>query len=119
MAIGLVLSVLAVVGIAARLWVPGEFDLGAARAVALAGAGGLVLSFAALRTSFGSSLPLLWSLKVGIAVAAVVGIGGLWAPAGKVMILAKLVVLTASFGLAIAGSRAVTLAEIKELRRAG
>lgn len=119
MAIGLVVAVLAVVGIAARLWVPGEFDLGAARAVAVAGAGGLFLSLVALRRAFGSSLPLLWSIKVAIAVSAVVGIGGLWAPEGKVMILAKLVVLTLSFGVVIAGTRAVTVREIRELRRAG
>jgi O-antigen/teichoic acid export membrane protein len=119
LAVGLVVSVLLVVGISARLWVPGEFDIGAARAVALAGGAGLLLSLVALRRSFGSSLPLLWSIKVAVAVAAVVGFGALWAPEGKVLILAKLVALTLAFFAVIGGTRAVTVKEIKELRRAG
>jgi hypothetical protein len=118
MAIALVLAVLVVVGVAARLWVPGEFDLGAARAVALAGGVGLLASLLALRVGFGAGLAPAWALKVVLAVAVVVGVGMLWAPLGKLLILVKLVVLVVAFVGVIAATRAVTLRELRELRRA-
>jgi O-antigen/teichoic acid export membrane protein len=118
-AVGLVLAVLVTVGIAARLWVPELFDIGAARAVALAGGVGLVLSLAALRHAFGSGLPVLWTVKVVAAVVAVEYLGSIWAADGKILILAKLTALTITFVAIIMATRAVTVRELRELRRAG
>lgn len=119
LALILVGAVLVTVGVGARLWVPELFDVGAARAVAVAGGVGLVLSLVTLHKAFGSSLPVLWTIKVAAAVALVEYLGTVWAPTGKVLILGKLTMLTIAFGAVIAVTRAVTVREIQELRRAG
>lgn len=119
MALALVGVVLITVAIAARLWVPDSFDLGAARAVALAGGLGLACSLGALWYAFRASLALPWVLKIAVAIAVVQAGGMAWAPSGKVLILVKLTALTLAFGAVVALTRAVTLSEIKELRRAG
>jgi O-antigen/teichoic acid export membrane protein len=119
MAMGLVGVVLLTVAIAARLWVPESFDLGAARAVALAGGVGFVCSLGALWYAFRASLPVSWALKVLVAIAVVQAGGMAWAPTGNILILAKLTALTLAFLGVVAATRAVTLREIKELRRAG
>jgi O-antigen/teichoic acid export membrane protein len=119
LAVGLVVLVLLVVGVAARALVPLQFDLGAARAVAIAGGVGFVVAIVILQRSFGAGLPLGWALKVVLAVAAVHGLGWVFTAQAAPAILVKLGASTVLFALVVAATRAVTIAQIRELRRAG
>ncbi len=117
-AVVLVLVPLMVVGIAASILVPEGSTEGAAMAVALAGAAAAIAALIALHRLFKAHLPLLFVAKVGAAIAATELLGRAWTADGKIMILAKLSALTIVFVGVILASRAVTISEIKELRRA-
>ncbi|MCA9657391.1 MAG: oligosaccharide flippase family protein [Myxococcales bacterium] len=117
-AVGLVLVPLIAVGIAATLLVPGGATMGAATAVAIAGAAAAAASLGILHRVFRAHLQPLFILKLAAAIAATELLGRAWAAEGKIMILAKLSALTIVFVGVILASRAVTIAEVKELRRA-
>ncbi len=118
-AIGLVTVVLVTVATLTLLWVPEQGNRGAAMAVVVAGGVGVVVAFAALRGVFGARAPLPYLVKIVAATIAVVLLGQLWSAHGFVMIVAKLAAMTVVFVGIIWGSRAVTVAQLKELRRAG
>lgn len=117
-AIALVLGPLAALAIAAFVLVPTQATEGAATAVAIAGAVAAASALAAMRQIFGAALPLAFVARVGLAVAAVLVLGGLWHPAGKVLILGKLAGLTVVLAAVLLLTRAVTIAEIRGLRSA-
>ncbi len=117
-AVLLVVTPLLVVGIAASILVPGNMTEGAALAVALAGAAAVIAALIALHRVFKAHLQFFFIAKVGAAIAATEILGRLWSAEGKIMILAKLAALTIVFVAVILGTRAVTITEIKELRRA-
>lgn len=117
-AVLLVVIPLLVVAIAASLLVPGGSTMGAATAVAIAGGAAVLGSLAALHRLFRAHLQPLFIVKVAAAVALVEVIGRAWSAQGKIAILAKLAALAIAFVAVILGTRAVTIAEIKELRRA-
>jgi O-antigen/teichoic acid export membrane protein len=118
-ALGVVLSVLVAVSVAATLWVPTLGNAGAARAVALAGGIGAVGALWALAWAFRAWPPGSFVLKLALAVAATAVVGELWAPDGKVLALVKLVALTLTFGAVVFGTKAITRAQLEALRRAG
>ena len=104
--------------------VPDMFTFGAALAVAIAGGVAVVVALVALHRGYGAGVPLPHILKVLAAVAAVEVLARLW-PAmstaglsGKILILVKLVVLASVFVAVVGATRAVTLRQLKELRRA-
>ena len=92
--------------------------MGAATAVAIAGAAAAAASLGILHRVFRAHLQPLFILKLAAAIAATELLGRAWAAEGKIMILAKLSALTIVFVGVILASRAVTIAEVKELRRA-
>jgi stage V sporulation protein B len=118
LALGLVGAPLATVVVAAAVLVPRSFTGGAAMAVAIAGAVGAALALLALHRFYGARLSLGFLIKIVGAAAAVEVASRAWAPAGKVAILAKLVGLAALFVAVVVISRAVTVDEVRGLRRA-
>ncbi len=122
-AVLLVGAPLVVVVVAATVLVPASFTTGAAWAVAAAGVAAAIVAMVALRASFGAAVPLLQLGRIALCVAAVEAVAWIW-PAtatggllGKLAIVAKLVVLAVVFVAAALGSRAVTLTELRGLRR--
>ncbi|HEY8376429.1 MAG TPA: oligosaccharide flippase family protein [Nannocystis sp.] len=113
----LIAAPLLAVAVAGGLLVPGSFTSGGATAVAIGGAAGALASLVALGRGFGAVLPPLFFVKLVAAVALVELAGRAFAPTGKVLILAKLVLLAFVFLAAIAATRAVTPAEVRELRK--
>ncbi len=118
LALGLVGAPLVTVVVAASVLVPRSFTGGAAMAVAIAGAVGAIGALAALHQFYGARLSLGFLIKIAGAALAVEAAARAWAPAGKVAILAKLVVLAALFVAVVVISRAVTVDEVRGLRRA-
>jgi stage V sporulation protein B len=119
MALALVGVVVVTVGVGSVVLVPTMADLGAARAVAIAGGVGGIASLIAVWRYFGASMPLGFALKLALAIGLTSTLGWYWEADGKIMILAKLVALTIVFvGTALA-TRAVTRRQIEDLRRAG
>lgn len=107
---------LAAVAVAGWILVPERFTTGAATAVALAGGFGAVASLVMLARSFRALLPLSFFLKTAAAVGLVELAARAWMPGGKLTILVKLAALAAVY-LGVAGlTRAVTPAELRELR---
>lgn len=107
-----------------NLLVPEMFTFGAALAVAIAGGVAVVVALVGLHRAYGAGVPLPHILKVLAAVAAVELLARLW-PAmstaglsGKLLILVKLVALAVAFVAVVGGTRAVTLRQLQELRRA-
>lgn len=116
-ALGLVAAALGVSAVGAWFAAPILGSDGVAWAVLAAGVAGVLASLVALERHFGVRLPLVWSLKIAVAVAVTGLLGAAWDAEGKVLILAKLVALTVVFIGTVAGTRAVTVAEVKALRR--
>ncbi len=116
---------LVVVVAAAQLLIPEGFTTGAARSVGIAGATGFVIGAVLLWRSFGASLGLFQLAKIAAAVAAVelvssfVTLSSTGGLVGKLLIVGKLVILAGTFIGVVLGTKAVTIAEIRELRRAG
>jgi O-antigen/teichoic acid export membrane protein len=124
-AVSLVLLPLLLVFVGAAALIPSSFTAGAAVSVAVAGGVATVVALAALWWKFRAAIPVAYALKIALAVAAVVGAAQLW-PAvdgvglvGKVLVLVKLAVLSGLFVALVVATRAVTLRDIRELRRAG
>jgi PST family polysaccharide transporter len=117
------LPLVVVVGASYAL-VPHWFTSGAATAVAIAGAVAAVAALVALRGSYGASVPLMHLLKIGAAVSAVEIMARLCpqmsaaGATGKLLVVVKLVVLSGTFLAVAFASRAVTLRQVRELRRA-
>lgn len=108
---------LVVVGAAGFVLVPQSFTSGAATAVAIGGAAGAVASLIALARSLGAALSPVYLLKLLAAVALVEAASRAFAPTGKILIIVKLALLAAVFLGAAAVTRAVTPAELRELRK--
>ncbi|MBL9101369.1 MAG: lipopolysaccharide biosynthesis protein [Myxococcales bacterium] len=108
---------LATVAVSGWLLVPQAFTSGAAMAVAIAGGVGAAAALAVLYRFYGARLSPGFVLKLAGAIAAVELAARVWTPGGKLGILIKLVGLAAVFGGVVLGSRAVTVAEVKGLRR--
>lgn len=108
---------LVVVTTAGLILVPQGFTSGAALAVAIGGAAGAVVSLIALARSLGATLSPLFLAKVLAAVALVELASRTFSPTGKVMILVKLALLAGVFLATAAVTRAVTPAELRELRK--
>ena len=123
-AVFLVSCPLVVVVVVALGLVPLSFTEGAAIAVAAAGAVATVAALVFLRRTFGAAVPLLHLLKLAAAVSAVELTASVWPVmstsglAGKLAIVGKLAVLSVVFIMVVASTRAVTKADLKELRRA-
>jgi len=117
-ALALALAPLAVVFAVGWALVPTQGTSGAAYAVLAAGGVAALAALVALRLAFAVALRAAFLARVALAVALVSGAGVLWQPAGKLGALAKLIALTLVFAATILGSRAITVAEILELRRA-
>ena len=99
-------------------FVPTMGSSGAAYSVAVAGVSATLVSIVALWKAFGVRLSPIFLFKLAAVVAAVVGTGLLWTVDGKLMALVKLTALSLLFVAGAAGSRVVTLEQIKALRRA-
>lgn len=108
---------LAVVSAAGLVLVPQSFTSGAATAVAIGGAAGAVVSLVALARSLGAALSPVFLVKLLGAVALVEVVSRAWAPTSKLLILVKLALLAGAFLAAIVVTRAVTPAELRELRK--
>lgn len=107
-----------VVGAATGLaQVPAHFTSGAALAVAAGGAAGALASLVALARGFGATLPAVFFLKLVAAVGLVELAARSVAPTGKLLILGKLVLLVLAFLGVAAVTRAVTPAELRDLRK--
>jgi peptidoglycan biosynthesis protein MviN/MurJ (putative lipid II flippase) len=95
---------------------------GAAMAVAIAGTLAVVGALVGLRVAFSVRVPWAHLLKLALAVGVVLGLGhvvqvptaGLL---GKLAILGKLGGLGVAFVAVVMGTRAVTVAQLRELRR--
>lgn len=109
---------LATVAAAGWVLVPQGFTSGAAQAVAIAGGVGAVAALAALYRFYGARLSPGFLLKIAGAIALVELAARAWMPTGKLGILIKLVGLAAVFAGVVLGTRAVSVAEVKGLRRA-
>ena len=96
---------------------PGAYGV-LSSAVAAAGALGTIASLLAVYVSFRTGPRLAFVLKIVGAAAAVIAAAQLWRPAGRVGILVELTVLSVGFLLLAFLTRAVTLDELKALRRA-
>lgn len=118
LALGLVAAPLATVVIAGATLVPESFTSGAAMAVAIAGAVGGACALTVLFRVYAVRLSLGFLLKIVGAVGVVEVASRAWSPAGKLAILAKLVGLAALFVAVVVATRAVTVAEVRGLRRA-
>lgn len=118
LALGLVGMPLVTVVVAAAVLVPEGFTSGAAQAVAIAGAVGALGALAVLYRSFAVRLSPGFLLKIVGAVAVVELAARAWAPAGKLAILIKLAALAALFVTVVVATRAVTVDEVRGLRRA-
>jgi hypothetical protein len=118
LALALVGAPLATVVVAASLLVPHSFTSGAAMAVAIAGAVGAVGALAVLIRFYGARLSPVFALKIIAAVCLVEVAARAWAPAGKLAILLKLIALAVLFVTVVVATRAVTLEEVRGLRRA-
>jgi O-antigen/teichoic acid export membrane protein len=124
-ALVLVAVPLVVVVVATRWLIPVEFTTGAAQSVGLAGAAGVLVAAGLLWRAFGATLGLLHMAKLVAAVvavelvAAVLPIASTGGLVGKALIVGKLGVLSAVFVGVVLGTKAVTVAQIRELRRAG
>lgn len=124
MALLLVTVPLLLVVVLTNVLIPEMFTFGAATAVAVAGGFAVLVSLWALHRELGAAVPMPHILKVAAAVAAVELVARLWPVmstaglVGKIFILAKLGVLAAVFIGVVGATRAVTLREVKELRRA-
>ena len=113
----LVALTLAVSAAGAWFGAPRTGSDGVAWAVMTAGSVGALASLVALSHHFGVRLPALWLLKVATVIATLYGVGAMWTPSSKLLILVKLVVLTLAFCAAVVGARVVSVAEVMELRR--
>lgn len=122
-AVGLVAVPLIVVAIAGSVLIPSTFTAGAAWAVAAAGGCAAVAAVLVLGRAFGASVGIGGLLRVACCVAAVEGIAWLWPTVatagvlGKLIIVAKLGVLAATFVAVALATRTLTVAELKGLRR--
>ena len=123
-ALALVLLPLLVVSGLALALVPTHGTTGAAWSVLLAGAVAFALTVVALARFFGARISPLHLAKIAAAVAAVelvafawpqVSTAGLW---GKLGIVLRLVALTVSFVGVVLVTRALTVADLRGLRRA-
>ena len=92
---------------------------GVAWSVMGAGIAAAVAALFALHHHFRAGLQLAWVAKVGAAVGLVVLVGSQWSPSSKLMILVQLALLASCFLAVCFGTKAVTLAEIRELRKRG
>lgn len=92
---------------------------GVAWSVLIAGGVGGVSALLALRYHFGASLSPIWLAKLFVAVVAVCAIGFWWEPHSKLLVIVQLTALTLAFGTIIFLSRAVSIQEIKDLRKRG
>jgi O-antigen/teichoic acid export membrane protein len=102
--------------------VPTRFTSGAALAVAIAGLLAFVAASWALARNFRASVPLATIARVAVCVAIVEALAWVWpaTPAGfvgKLVILAKLATLAVAFIASALLTRAVTMAELRGLRR--
>jgi hypothetical protein len=70
------------------------------------------------RRIFGAGLAPLFLAKLALACAAAAGVAHFWQVQGRVMILVKLCVVSGAFLAVAAATRAVTLEQLKALRRA-
>lgn len=118
LALMLVGAPLATVVVAASVLVPQSFTSGAAMAVAIAGAVGAAGALALLYRFYGARLSPGFVLKILAAVGLVELTARAWSPAGKLAILAKLIALAVVFVTVVVATRAVTLEEVRGLRRA-
>ncbi|TPV93814.1 MAG: hypothetical protein B7733_18605 [Myxococcales bacterium FL481] len=118
-AVFLVGLTLATVVAAASAWVEAHADVGAAAAVCVAGGVGVTASLVAVRVGLGVAMPWLHFGKLGLAIAAVEGLGYVWKADGYLETLGKLTVATAAFVAVLALTKAVTLRQLQELRHAG
>jgi stage V sporulation protein B len=118
--LALLLVGLPVATVAAAAWVlvPANFTGGAALAVAIAGGVGAVGALAALWKFYEARLSLAFVAKILAAVVLVELASRAWLPSGKVAILAKLIGLAVVFVTVVLATRAVSVAEVKGLRRA-
>jgi O-antigen/teichoic acid export membrane protein len=101
---------------------PAQHAQGAAIAVASAGVLAVVGALVVLRVVFGVRLPWVHLLKLALAVGAVLGLGyALQVPTagllGKLAILGKLGALAMAFVAVVMATRAVTVTQLRELRR--
>lgn len=115
----LVMVTLGAVVVATLAWIGEYADLGAAYGVCLAGGLGSVGALVALRFALGVHMPWFHFAKLVVAVVVVELIGRGWSASGKVETLGKLVVTTLAFVAVVVVTKAVTLHQIKDLRRAG
>lgn len=116
-ALALIAAPLAVVAAIGATLVPTQFTTGAATAVAIGGAAGALASLVALARGFGARLPATFLLKLAAAIGMVELAARAFAPTGKLLIVAKLVLLVAVFLGVTAATRAVTPAELRDLRK--
>ncbi|MBL4685641.1 MAG: oligosaccharide flippase family protein [Nannocystaceae bacterium] len=106
----------------AFLLCPGQHAHGAAIAVVVAGGAASVAGLTALRYVFGVQPPWMHLLKLAAAVGAVFLLGAI-VPVptagliGKIAIVGKLSLLSATFIAVAFGTKAVTIAQLKALRR--
>lgn len=124
MAIGVVAVPLVSVVAAAFGLIPSMFTMGAAVAVCIAGALGAITALVVLWRTYRAAVPALHVVKILVAVVAVELVSRAW-PAfehggmqGKLLIVAKLAILAVTFVAVAMGLGAVSLREIRELRRA-
>lgn len=103
---------------AASVLVPQSFTGGAAVSVAIAGAVGAVGALMVLSRFYAARLSPAFLLKIFGAVAVVEAASRAWAPTGKLAILVKLVGLAVMFVAVVVVTRAVTVEEVRGLRRA-
>lgn len=108
---------LVTVVVAGWVLVPQAFTGGAAMAVAIAGAVGATAALAVLYRFYGARLSPGFLIKLVGAIAAVELAARMWMPGGKIGILVKLVGLAAVFAGVVLASRAVSVEEVKGLRR--
>lgn len=97
--------------------VPQGFTSGAATAVAIGGAAGALVSLVALARGLGAVLPVGFLLKLVAAVGLVELASRAFSPTSKLLIVVKLALLALVFLATIAVTRAVTPAELRELRK--
>jgi stage V sporulation protein B len=116
-ALGLIAAPLVVAAAIGFALVPNQFTTGAATAVAAGGAAGALASLVALARGFGAKLPALFFLKLIAAIGMVEVAARAFTPTGRILILAKLVLLAVAFLGVAALTRAVTPAELRDLRK--
>lgn len=124
-AVVLVAAPLVVVIGVAYVAIPLWFTSGAALAVAIAGAVAAAGGAIALARNFRAGVPWIQLARVVGCVAVVELLAWLWpisqgsGAIGKIAILAKLVVLAVAFGATALAARAVSVVELRGLRRGG